>query len=216
MSRLLLAALLAVALTAAVPARAQELPRCPREGCGQAVTSSWWKFCPACATALPEFALVGPLADGERVLGNVYVHGKLGFRIEAPDDRWQILKGEAARNVHPQAGMAMSRAGFHALVLVRELPNVPLAVWADQLKPGLQGLETLESEEREIDGRRAIARAYRGRKQDVDLVFRVLAVEDGPRRFQAVAWMPADAWEGEGRAETARIVDSFRFLPRGK
>ncbi len=194
----------------------QELPRCPKSACGWAVTSSWWKFCPACGTALPEFTLQGPLADGEQVLGNVYVHGRLGLRIDAPDDRWQILKGATARTVHPQASVSMARPpSLNAVVFVRDLPATKLEEYAELSRPRLDGIETLADETRTIDGRKAIVRTYRGKRQGVELMFQVTVVEDGPRRLQVAAWTTAEAWEQGAKDELPRIGDSLRFLDAG-
>lgn len=204
---------LAVALWVLTSARAQELPRCPHEGCGQAVTSSWWKFCPACGSPLPEFKLQGPLAAEERILGNVYTNGALGFRIECPNDGWQILKGRSARELHEKAAMVMTgEPAIFALVMGKEMPDTTLEQFADQVKPALKPLAIVEEEKRTVDGRPALVRTFRGKRQESEFAFRILVAADGARRFQVVCWTLQETYDGAGKAEIAKIVDSFHFL----
>lgn len=194
-------------------AHAQDAPKCPREGCGQVVTSSWWKFCPACGSPLPAFALQGPPAAAERVLGNLYVNGRLGFRIESPDDDWQILKGRAAHDLHEGAAMAMTgEPAIFALVIEKDLPAATFEQFAEQVNPGLKPIEIVEEEKRTVDGRPALVRTFRGKRQDSEFAFRILAAADGARKFQVVCWTLRETYDGPGQAQIARIVDSFHFL----
>ncbi len=212
--RLALAAIVVAGILGAARLVAQELPRCPKEGCGQTVHSSWWKHCPMCGGALPAFALDGAATPQEAILGNVYVHGGLGIRVECPNQGWQILKGKGARDLHPSATMAMTcDPGFYALLIVKEIPGSTLEQYAEQVVPSLKPVETVENETRTVDGRKAIVRTFRGKKQDIDFVFRILVAEDGGRKVQVVCWALAPDYDKpEGKEQVGRIIDSFRFV----
>lgn len=191
----------------------QQVPTCPKAGCRQPIVSSWWRYCPSCGSPLPAFRLTGEPDGDERILGNVYVHARFGFAIEAPDESWQILKRRAAREMLPSAMVAMTgEPARNAVVIVRDLPGVTLAEFAAMTQPELQDSAVSGLEERTIEERPALVRTVRGRRQGVELVFRVLVTQNGTRRIQVAAWMERPQ-QAADEAVLDRIVDSFRFLP---
>ncbi|OGF68196.1 MAG: hypothetical protein A2Y62_05395 [Candidatus Fischerbacteria bacterium RBG_13_37_8] len=200
--------LLFVAVVMVFIVTAQELPKCPK--CQQPVYSSWWKYCPACSTKLPEFEIKGKSIDEEIVLGNVYKNTKWKFSIDKPSDNWSFLTGKEAADFNKDAILAMSTESAYGMVIVEEMPDIQLKEYEKLVLPKLDNRQVASRKMIQIGGVQGVVDEVEGAYEGAQIMWKIAIYNEGDFYYQVHCWASKSLFE-RYRKECDIIIESFKY-----
>jgi hypothetical protein len=143
------------------------------------------------------------------------------FRIEAPDEKWQVLDEDAARKIVPDAvAMLWCPPGLFCAVIVEHAPGIDLASMARTMLDGMPLEGAVEEDYRDVrfQDRSAVRFQVAGTIDGQRMRFQCTVFTNGDYLYQLMSWGALEVVDRDGQtfAPLLRSFDLLEGEPRGR